>query len=116
MNFDLDIKNYKNKELMEMFELPNNYDQNILTINEIIGNVTKLRKETDIKFVFDTYYGHAMCYRIFGVTLFNLMNELINGNLIIPRIYPYISDDMFDPHTFVIIYNIVKCFVIRTKY
>ena len=34
MNFDLDIKNYKNKELMEMFELPNNYDQNILTINE----------------------------------------------------------------------------------
>ena len=80
-----------------------------ITINEIINNVTKLRTKRDNTFLFDTYYGHAICYRIFGVTLFKLMNELINGNLIMPRIYPYISDDMFDSHTFIIIYNIIKC-------
>ena len=34
MNFDLNIANYKPNELIEMFELPPNYDQNILTINE----------------------------------------------------------------------------------
>ena len=54
MNFDLDIKNYKPKELMEMFELPNNYDQNILTINETklkdsIINNKEINKETKNK-------------------------------------------------------------------
>ena len=54
MNFDLNIKNYKNKELMEMFELPNNYDQNILTINETklkdsIINNKEINKETKNK-------------------------------------------------------------------
>jgi hypothetical protein len=87
-----------------------------LSINDIIYNVTRLRKETDNKFMFDTYYGHAMCYRIFGVTLFKLMNELINGKLIIPRIYPNISDDMYETHTFVIIYNIIKCLCLEFKH
>jgi hypothetical protein len=54
MNFDLDINNYKAKELIEMFELPNNYDQNILTINETklkdsIINNKEINKETKTK-------------------------------------------------------------------
>ena len=54
MKFELDIKNYKNKELMEMFELPNNYDQNILSINETklkdsIINNKELNNETKNK-------------------------------------------------------------------
>ena len=38
MNFDLNINNYTKGELIEMFELPQNYDKNILEIKE-----TKLR-------------------------------------------------------------------------
>jgi hypothetical protein len=38
MNFDLNINNYKKNELKEMFDLPYNYDQNIIDIN-----ATKLR-------------------------------------------------------------------------
>jgi hypothetical protein len=34
MNFDLNIKNYKKNELKEMFELPSNYDKQILEIKE----------------------------------------------------------------------------------
>jgi len=54
MNFDLDINNYKAKELIEMFELPANYDQNILTINETklkdsIINNKEINKETKNK-------------------------------------------------------------------
>lgn len=33
-NFDLNIKNYKKGELAEMFQLPPNYDKNIVEINE----------------------------------------------------------------------------------
>ena len=39
MNFDLNINNYKKNELKEMFDLPSNYDQQILDIKE-----TKLRE------------------------------------------------------------------------
>ena len=34
MNFDLNIKNYKLNELIDMFNLPNNYDRNIIEIKE----------------------------------------------------------------------------------
>ena len=34
MNFDLNIKNYKLNELIDMFDLPNNYDKNIIEIKE----------------------------------------------------------------------------------
>jgi hypothetical protein len=34
MNFDLNIDNYKIKELQEMFNLPTNYDKNIVTLKE----------------------------------------------------------------------------------
>jgi hypothetical protein len=39
LNFDLDIKNYTIKELEDLFELPNNYDDSIIEIQE-----TKLRQ------------------------------------------------------------------------
>ena len=34
-NFDLNINNYTIKELEELFELPNNYDDSIIEIKEI---------------------------------------------------------------------------------
>ena len=34
MNFDLNINNYKKKELKEMFDLPSNYDKQIVEIKE----------------------------------------------------------------------------------
>ena len=34
MNFDLNIKNYNLNELIDMFDLPNNYDKNIIEIKE----------------------------------------------------------------------------------
>jgi hypothetical protein len=34
MNFDLNIQNYKLNELIDMFDLPNNYDKNIIEIKE----------------------------------------------------------------------------------
>ena len=34
MNFDLDIENYTRNELIEMFELPSNFDKNIVEIKE----------------------------------------------------------------------------------
>lgn len=54
MNFDLDIKNYKPKELMEMFELPPNYDQKTLLIHEdklksMIVNNREITSETRTK-------------------------------------------------------------------
>ena len=38
-NFDLNIKNYTIKELEDLFELPSNYDESIIEIQE-----TKLRQ------------------------------------------------------------------------
>jgi hypothetical protein len=34
MNFDLNIENYSRDELIQMFELPNNFDKNIIDIKE----------------------------------------------------------------------------------
>jgi len=51
MNFDLNINNYSRDELIEMFELPQNFDRNILEIKEsklrdsIINN-NEINKET----------------------------------------------------------------------
>ena len=51
MNFDLNIKNYKLNELIDMFGLPTNYDKNIIEIKEtnlrdfIIKN-NEISKET----------------------------------------------------------------------
>ena len=38
MNFDLNIDNYSRDELIQMFELPSNFDKNILELKE-----TKMR-------------------------------------------------------------------------
>jgi hypothetical protein len=54
MSFDLNIENYTRDELIEMFELPSNFDRNILEIKEaklkdsIIGNI-EIDKETKNK-------------------------------------------------------------------
>jgi hypothetical protein len=54
MNFDLNIENYNRDELIEMFELPSNFDKNIIEIKEsrlkdsIINN-KEINKETQVK-------------------------------------------------------------------
>jgi hypothetical protein len=54
MNFDLNIDNYSRDELIQMFELPTNFDRNILDMKEtklrdnIIKN-TEINKETIMK-------------------------------------------------------------------
>ncbi len=54
MNFDLDIENYNRDELIEMFELPHNFDRNIVEIKEAklkdsIFNNRQINKDTQIK-------------------------------------------------------------------
>ena len=51
MNFDLNISNYKNHELKEMFDLPHNFDEHIIDIKESklresILNNKEINKET----------------------------------------------------------------------
>jgi hypothetical protein len=54
MNFDLNIENYTRDELIQMFELPNNFDRNIVDIKEsklregIINN-NEINKDIRIK-------------------------------------------------------------------
>ena len=54
MNFVLNIENYTSDELIQMFELPSNFDRNIIDIKEsklrerIINN-TEINKDTQIK-------------------------------------------------------------------
>ena len=54
MNFDLNIENYTRDELIQMFELPNNFDKNIVDIKETklregIMNNKEINKDTQIK-------------------------------------------------------------------
>jgi len=54
MNFDLNIENYNRDELIEMFELPQNFDRNIIEIKEAklkdsIINNREINKETQVK-------------------------------------------------------------------
>ena len=54
MNFDLNIENYTRDELIEMFELPQNFDRNIIEIKEAklkdsIINNREINKETQVK-------------------------------------------------------------------
>ena len=54
MNFDLNIENYTRDELIQMCELPNNFDRNIVDIKEsklregIINN-NEINKDTRVK-------------------------------------------------------------------
>ena len=53
MNFDLNIENYKRDELIEMFELPPNFDRNIVEIKEsklrdTIINNSQINKDTKV--------------------------------------------------------------------
>lgn len=54
MSFDLNIKNYSRGELIEMFELPSNFDKNIVEIKETklkdsILNNKQINKETQVQ-------------------------------------------------------------------
>jgi len=54
MNFDLNTENYSRKELIDMFELPSNFDKNILEIKESklrdkIVNNNQIDKDTKVK-------------------------------------------------------------------
>ena len=54
MNFDLDINNYSREELIQMFELPPNFDKNIVEIKETklrdsINNNNEINKDTRVK-------------------------------------------------------------------
>lgn len=54
MNFDLNVDNYTKDELIEMFELPHNFDKNIFDIKETklkesILNNKEINKETQVK-------------------------------------------------------------------
>jgi hypothetical protein len=54
MNFDLQVENYSRNELIEMFELPNDFDKNIVEVKEnylknSILNNTQINKETKQK-------------------------------------------------------------------
>lgn len=57
MNFDLNINNYKKNELKEMFDLPSNYDKQIVEIKEAklrerILNNKEINDNTRIKTIF----------------------------------------------------------------
>lgn len=54
MNFDLNIENYTRGELIEMFELPSNFDKNIVEIKEskfrdTIFNNSQINKDTKVQ-------------------------------------------------------------------
>jgi len=54
MNFDLNIENYTKGELVEMFELPSNFDRNVIEIQEAklrdkIVNNTQINKDTKMQ-------------------------------------------------------------------
>jgi hypothetical protein len=54
MNFDLNIENYTKGELIEMFELPSNFDRNVIEIQEAklrdkIVNNSQINKDTKIQ-------------------------------------------------------------------
>jgi hypothetical protein len=54
MNFDLNIENYTRDELIQMFELPLNFDKNIIDIKEAklrdnIINNKEIDKDTQLK-------------------------------------------------------------------
>ena len=54
MNFDLNIDNYTRDELIQMFELPPNFDRNVLEIKEVklkdsIINNNEINKDTKVK-------------------------------------------------------------------
>jgi hypothetical protein len=56
MNFDLNIENYTRGELIEMFELPSNFDRNVIEIKEAklrdkIINNSQINKDTKIQTV-----------------------------------------------------------------
>jgi hypothetical protein len=92
------------------FELPlRRIETDDITLGMLINDTRKQRLTYKNPLLFDTHYGHGLCIRIFGTTIYKLINNLEKGMLPLPTIYPYISEDIFNPTTFLIIYNIIKC-------
>ena len=99
MNFDLNISNYKKNELEEIFELPSNYDVNILE-----------KKEKQLRDNINTDKTIDETTRIKTSTFLNeakniLMNDLISSNKGIMTTSAYHLDSQFIPDP---IYPILK--------
>jgi hypothetical protein len=86
-----------------------------LNLSDLIYESKIKRKYYENKYDFDTQYGHGLCVKVFGVTLYQMMNELMDGKLILPRMYPYLLKDTLDPYTFLVIYNIIKCLCLEFR-
>jgi len=84
-----------------------------LNLSDILQNVENQRCNFANTYDFDNYAANGLCVHIFGTTLFKLNNELMKGRLVLPVIYPYISANVFDKHTFIIIYNVIKCLCLQ---
>ena len=79
------------------------------TLSSLLYKVHTVRDDYVNSYNFDNKFGRGLCIKIFGQNLNYMMNQLNHGYLVLPLIYPNISDDMFNPTTFLVIYNIIKC-------
>jgi hypothetical protein len=61
MNFDLNINNYTRDELINMFELPLNFDKNILEIKEAKLKDSIINKK---KTIYDSLYTVTNQYKV----------------------------------------------------
>ena len=82
MNFDLNIKNYSVKELVDMFDLPLNYDKDTLEMKEaqLRGNIMN-NKEINIENssqIRSSYYNRYS--RINYKMVINLYNDALKGD------------------------------------
>lgn len=83
------------------------------SLQTIIECVRELKYMYLNQYEFDTYVGEQICYKIFGTTIYKLLNDLNYGNLTIPIIFPYVSENIFDPNTFLVIYNTIRILCIE---
>ena len=79
------------------------------SLQSLLYKVHTIRDKYTNQNAFDNKFGRGLCVKIFGVNLNYMMYQLNHGYLVLPKIYPNISDNIFDPTTFLVIYNIIKC-------
>ena len=85
------------------------------TLNTLLYRVHTVRDKCVNQYEFDNKFGRGLCIKIFGKNLNYMMAQLNNGHLVLPLIYPNISDNIFNPTTFLVIYNIIKCLCLEFK-
>jgi len=84
MNFELNINNYTRDELMDIFQLPPNFDKNILDLketklkNSIINN-KKINRDTQVKTVF--FLSKAKEIILNGSSFYGKNNKSINNTI-----------------------------------